>query len=73
MLSVSNCGLGPQASTVIAEALLANEDIKLTKLMISRSRVETEGALALAKYFQSYDSLEHLEIFQNGIRDDGST
>ena len=72
MLSVTNCGLGPEATTTIAESLLANEKTKLRKLMISRSRVETVGAKALARYFRTYNKLQHLEIFQNGIREDGS-
>ena len=63
VLSVSNCGLGPEASTTIAEALIANGEAKLKKLTISRSRVEKKGAIALSKYFESYDTLEHLEIF----------
>ena len=61
-LSVTNCGLGPQASSTIANALIANEDTKLRKLRMSRSRVETEGAKVLAAYFNMYDSLEHLEL-----------
>jgi len=63
VLSVTNCGLGPEATTTIANALISNEHTKLTKLCISRSRVEKVGALALAEYFDSYDTLEHLEIF----------
>jgi len=62
-LSVTNCGLGPEATKTIANALLANEETKLNTLCISRSRVETEGAKALAEYFNTYNSLERLEIF----------
>ena len=61
-LSVTNCDLGPEATTTIANALLENEHTKLNTLCISRSRVETKGAIALANYFNSYDSLERLEI-----------
>ena len=63
VLNVTNCGLGPEATTSIANALIANEHTKLKKLCISRSRVEPDGAAALATYFNSYDYLEHLEIF----------
>lgn len=63
VLSVTNCGLGPEATTTIAESLIANENTKLEKLCISRSRVETKGAIALARYFTTYTSLQHLEIF----------
>ena len=72
-LSVSNCGLGPEATTTIAEALIKNGNVKLEELMISRSRVENVGAHALSRYLGSYDTLQHLEIFQNGIRAEGST
>jgi len=71
-LSVNNCGLGPEATSTIANALIANQHTKLVKLCISRSRVETRGALALADYFKTYASLEHFEAYQNGIRDEGS-
>ena len=47
-LSVTNTGLGPEATTTIAQSLQANENIKLKKLCISRSRVENAGAQALA-------------------------
>ena len=63
VLSVTNTGLGPEATTTIAQSLQANEQTKLKKLCISRSRVEDVGAQALAQYIGSYDTLEHLEIF----------
>ena len=62
-LSVTNCGLGPEATTTIANALIANEHTKLESLCISRSRVETKGALALAEYFETYFELQKLQIF----------
>ena len=62
--------MGPEAAATIANSLKANQNTKLTKLCISRSRVEEGGALALAEYFKTYDSLEYLEIYQNGIRDE---
>ena len=70
VLSVTNTGLGPEAAETIANSLKANQHTKLKKLCISRSRVEEVGALALAEYFNTYDSLEYLEIYQNGIRDE---
>lgn len=73
VLSVSNCGLGPEATTMIAESLLANEQTRLTELMISRSRVEEKGAIPLAEYFRTYDTLERLEIFQNAIKNESAT
>ena len=72
VLSVTNTGLGPEATSIIAQSLAANEHTKLKCLCISRSRVENPGALALAEYFASYDTLEYLEIFQNAIKDDAA-
>ena len=72
VLSVSNTGLGPEAAATIANSLQANEQTKLKKLRISRSRVEDNGALALAQYFSTYDTLEYLEIKQNSIRGNAS-
>ena len=62
VLSLANTGLGPEATTEIAESLQANEKTKLKKLCISRSQMEDPGAQAFAAYFGSYDTLEHLEI-----------
>mmetsp|Transcript_28677 Transcript_28677/g.35527 ORF Transcript_28677/g.35527 Transcript_28677/m.35527 type:complete len:163 (+) Transcript_28677:692-1180(+) len=73
ILSVSNCGLGPEASETIFDALISNGSVHLEKLCISRSRVETKGAHALSRYLDTYSGLKHLEIFQNGIRGTGST
>lgn len=70
---MTNTGLGPDAASTIARSLLANESTKLKKLRMSRSRVEDGGAEALAEYIGSYDSLEYLEIYQNGIREVGAT
>ena len=58
---------------MIAESLLANEQTRLTELMISRSRVEEKGAIPLAEYFRTYDTLERLEIFQNAIKNESAT
>lgn len=70
LLSVTNTGLGPDAAATIANALCANEHTKLKSLRMSRSRVEEKGAIALALYFKTYDTLEYLEIYENSIRDD---
>ena len=63
VLSMTNTGLGPKATTEIAQSLQANDKTKLKKLCISRSRVEDVGAQALSQYIGSYDTLEHLEIY----------
>ena len=50
-LSLVNTGLGAVATEAVADALIANESIKLRKLCISRSNVMDEGAQALSRYF----------------------
>lgn len=67
-LHLLNCGLGPEGTQMVAEALLENGNIKLQSLFISRNRVEDKGAKALAKYFQTNTRLQKLLIYQNGLR-----
>jgi Ran GTPase-activating protein (RanGAP) involved in mRNA processing and transport len=67
-LHLLNCGLGPEGTEMVAEALIENGSIKLQSLYISRNRVEDKGAKALAKYFQTNDALQKLLIYQNGIK-----
>jgi len=66
-LDITNCGLGPEGTQMIANALIASNGTKLKQLHIGRNRVEDKGSLALASYFSSYNTLEVLEIYQNGI------
>ena len=54
-LNIMNCGLGPEGTETMAQAFIANGNIKLKELLISRNRVEDKGAEALAKYFETYD------------------
>lgn len=54
-LHLLNCGLGPEGTEMIANALIENGNIKLHCLFISRNRVEDKGAKALAKYFETND------------------
>lgn len=56
-LHLLNCGLGPEGTQMIAEALIENGSIKLQELYISRNRVEDKGAKALAKYFETNSKL----------------
>ena len=72
-LNIMNCGLGPEGTETMAQAFIANGSIKLKQLLISRNRVEDKGAEALAEYFNTYDELEHLEIYQNGLEKDAFT
>jgi Ran GTPase-activating protein (RanGAP) involved in mRNA processing and transport len=70
-LDITNCGLGPEGTEMIANALLASNGTKLKQLHISRNRVENKGSLALASYLSTYNTLEVLEIYQNGIYQEG--
>lgn len=67
-LHLLNCGLGPEGTEMIANALIENGNIKLKCLFISRNRVENKGAAALARYFKTNDQLSKLLIYQNGMR-----
>lgn len=50
-LNVSNCGLGPRGSSMIAEALSANEKLMLTEFHACRSKLEQEGMEAMSAVF----------------------
>ena len=56
---------------MVCNALLQNEIIKLKTIKINRNRLEEKGALSLAKVIGKMKSLEHLELFQNGISSKG--
>ena len=70
-LELENNGLGPEGSEMICNALLNNPKIKLKTIKMNRNRLEEKGALCLAKVIEKMKSLEHLEIFQNGITSNG--
>ena len=50
-LNVSDCGLSPKGGEMIAEALLKNDDMRLTTFKGTRSRLEDAGLTALAQAF----------------------
>ena len=70
-LELENNGLGPEGAEMVCNALLQNENIKLKTIKINRNRLEEKGALSLAKVISKMKSLEHLELFQNGISSKG--
>jgi Ran GTPase-activating protein (RanGAP) involved in mRNA processing and transport len=51
ILNVSNCGLGPKGSSMIAEYLLANNTVMLTEFHATRSKLEQDGMNAMAEVF----------------------
>ena len=51
VLSVTNCGVGPEGGKMIAEAMLQNQNMKLTEFYACRDRLEQKGMAALAEVF----------------------
>ena len=70
-LYLENNGLGPEGGEEVANSLLTNNDMKLSLIKINRNRLENKGAKAFSKVFEKMESLEHVEIFQNGIKEEG--
>jgi len=71
-LALSNCGLSSESARIIADSLRENENgVKLASLFIGRNRLENEGAAAFAEYFATYDSLELVHMYGNGVRGEG--
>jgi Ran GTPase-activating protein (RanGAP) involved in mRNA processing and transport len=67
-LDVSNCGLSPRGGVMIAEALLRNRQMKLTSFAATRSRLEEDGIAALSHVFAQQQSIEVLNLAQNGSK-----
>ncbi|XP_055543929.1 ran GTPase-activating protein [Wyeomyia smithii] len=80
-LKLNNCGLGITGGKMLAEALLAchaasskkGKPLSLKLFIAGRNRLENDGAKALAKVFGTLQSLEHVEMPQNGIYHPGIT
>ena len=56
---------------MIANALKENKDLRLVQFSAGRDRLENKGITALAGVFKEMQSLEVIEIPQNGIKKDG--
>lgn len=56
---------------MIANALAENKDLRLEHFSAGRDRLENKGITALARVFQSMQSLVTIEVPQNGIKKDG--
>jgi|TARA_B110000285_G_C14753788_1_gene436409 Ran GTPase-activating protein (RanGAP) involved in mRNA processing and transport len=54
VLNVTNCGLGPIGSSMIAESILENEEMKLTEFYACRDRLEDPGMEAMSKVFNKH-------------------
>lgn len=68
ILNVTNCGLGPEGSTMIADAILKNEEMRLEEFSASRDRLENPGIEALSQVFSAHGTLRKIEVYQNGIK-----
>ncbi|XP_058824611.1 ran GTPase-activating protein [Topomyia yanbarensis] len=74
-LKLNNCGLGITGGKMLAKALLAcyeesskkGKPFALRLFIAGRNRLENDGAKALAEVFGTVQSLEHVEMPQNGI------
>lgn len=53
---------------MIAEAILKNDEMRLTEFSASRDRLENPGIEALSKVFSAHGTLKKIEVYQNGIR-----
>jgi len=51
VLNVTNCGLGPEGGTLLANAMQKNKEMKLKEFYGSRGRLENEGIEALSEVF----------------------
>lgn len=70
VLRITNCGLGPEGGSLIADALLDSE-IRLEEFSAGRDRLEDKGISALANAFQKMGSLHAVKVPQNGIKKEG--
>ncbi|XP_022695431.1 ran GTPase-activating protein 1-like [Varroa jacobsoni] len=75
-LRLNNTGLGPSGGVRLAKALLecldkSGGEFRLEVFVCGRSRLENEGAKALAEFFAKSPDLTELVIPQNGIFKDG--
>ncbi|XP_058453252.1 ran GTPase-activating protein [Malaya genurostris] len=80
-LKLNNCGLGITGGKMLAKALLVcheasssnGKPLALRLFIAGRNRLENDGAKALAEVFGKVQSLEHVEMPQNGIYHPGIT
>ena len=82
-LFLNNNGLGPEAGTLIANALTElagkkqeqrekGQDVPdLETIVCGRNRLENGSAAAWAKTYQAHSSVRTVKMIQNGIRPDG--
>lgn len=78
-LILTNNGFGPEAGARVGKALeeLAEKkraegsDAKLETVVCGRNRLENGSMEAWAAFLKAHGSIKHLEMYQNGIRQEG--
>lgn len=68
VFKITNCGIGPEGGEMVAAAI---SDLKLTHFSAGRDRLENKGIKALAEVFIKMESLEIIDVPQNGIKKEG--
>mmetsp|Transcript_28286 Transcript_28286/g.74207 ORF Transcript_28286/g.74207 Transcript_28286/m.74207 type:complete len:625 (-) Transcript_28286:70-1944(-) len=79
-LYLNNTGVGPAGGVILANALVqvcanakaAGQTYGLERFVLGRSRLEEEGAMALAIFFEQMSSLIEVRMIQNGIAPEGA-
>lgn len=73
-----NCGLGPAGIIVANRLMLCKQNaerdgvkFQLREFAAGRNRLEDAGARALSAAFKKLGTLRHIELPQNGIREEG--
>jgi Ran GTPase-activating protein 1 len=79
-LILNNNGLGPEAGTLIANALTKLAEKKkeakaaqLRTVVCGRNRLENGSMTAWAKAYEAHNGITHVKMVQNGIRQEGVT
>lgn len=79
VLKLNNNGFGPEAGTIVANALIEaarlstnlGQASQLRVVMCGRNRLENESAAAWARAFAAHPNLQQVELQNNGIREEG--
>lgn len=78
-LFLTNNGFGPEAGARVGKALeelaekkkTENSHVKLETIICGRNRLENGSMEAWARFLKAHGSVKHLELYQNGIRQEG--
>lgn len=62
IFKVTNCGHSPAGGQLMAAAMNENPELKLTTFHAGRSRLETDGIIALSSCFEKMGTLEEISV-----------